>query len=957
MTDVVVTDVEVLVELDEDVDVEVLVDVEDDVDVVLEVLVLVDVEEVVVGSASHRHSDADPTAPHAPGHASSPPAVPGSHSSPADASTVPSPQTERDARSASARTRFARSVPLSSLQAGAAMRAFRRTLASVPHAAHCAWTVVKRAFPRMTARVVPHAPSVAMPSLARTTASTEPAAPPRTTLPAARRKRPPAQGVTRAAWSAPAKARRPTATSVHATNLRHLTIPPPPRRSTEISSLRTTRRRLKPRLRVVSRGQHRNLASRRSPRTEGTHAHPGPPDRHPHPRRRRTHAGPRRAPPLRPRAPRPEALRRGRAHCARRHRWPRRSAPPRSVTRGSTPSSDATAAMRCALPSLRARHEPPPSRPAFPAASRARRPAPSAPALDRILVLELSPDLDMEEIAREYAGQPGVVWAEPERIVRGDLRPQRSLLRELGRRGASRFATSGASSDISAPGGVGRDARRRRRRRRHRHRRRRDAPRHRGQHLDEPGRDPRQRRRRRRQRLRRRRARLGLRPNDDNDPFDDHGHGTHVAGHDRGRRRQRPRDHRASPSKRGSWRVKGLGGGGSGTTTDLAEAILYAADNGADVINASWGGFGFDRARSHDAIAAAHAAGVVFVAAAGNATATTPATSSRRRLRTPITVAAFDHIDQIAVLLELRPARSTSPRPAAATWPRRRPVHPARSSRCARAARDDRSCTSTVGHHLHAPRGDQHGGAARGRRRGARPVRAPRATPPSRCARRCARRPTTSDAPGLRPRLRLRADQRRARRPPERRARRRASRAPRRASSRRGSLTVTGTAAGPGFASYALEYGVGSAPHDLAADQRHGHDAGHVGRPRDLRRNRRPRRQLRPPAPREHDGRHLVRGPGAHRDRPRRARLPRPRGRRRCGRRHDRDPRDGGRLRLPPLRGRVPDDRPRPDRSRRGPRRASRWRAAAPCPCRTGSSRRSTRRRFPNRATSTSASP
>src|SRR5262249_14109214 len=46
-------------------------------------------------------------------------------------------------------------------------------------------------------------------------------------------------------------------------------------------------------------------------------------------------------------------------------------------------------------------------------------------------------------------------------------------------------------------------------------------------------------------------------------------------------------------------------------------AIEYAVDNGADVINASWGGQGFSQLFA-DAIADAHAAGVVFVAAAGN---------------------------------------------------------------------------------------------------------------------------------------------------------------------------------------------------------------------------------------------------------------------------------------------------------------------------------------------------
>ena len=36
-----------------------------------------------------------------------------------------------------------------------------------------------------------------------------------------------------------------------------------------------------------------------------------------------------------------------------------------------------------------------------------------------------------------------------------------------------------------------------------------------------------------------------------------------------------------------------LGVDGSGSTSDAADAIRYAVDNGAKIINASWGGSGF----------------------------------------------------------------------------------------------------------------------------------------------------------------------------------------------------------------------------------------------------------------------------------------------------------------------------------------------------------------------------
>jgi thermitase len=69
--------------------------------------------------------------------------------------------------------------------------------------------------------------------------------------------------------------------------------------------------------------------------------------------------------------------------------------------------------------------------------------------------------------------------------------------------------------------------------------------------------------------------------------------------------------------------VRGLNAQGYGWDSDLAKAVLYAAQNGADVINASWAGFSFNLVTGmqsvlRDAVDTATSRGVVVVAAAGN---------------------------------------------------------------------------------------------------------------------------------------------------------------------------------------------------------------------------------------------------------------------------------------------------------------------------------------------------
>ena len=134
--------------------------------------------------------------------------------------------------------------------------------------------------------------------------------------------------------------------------------------------------------------------------------------------------------------------------------------------------------------------------------------------------------------------------------------------------------------------------------------------------------------------------------NDDNDPFDDHGHGTHVAG---------------TIGASGSngvgiagvnWNVqimplKFIGANGQGTADDAVRAILYATRMGAVASNNSWGGEEFSQALE-DAIADADAHGSLFVAAAGNSaknTDTTPDYPSGFDLPNVLTVGATDQND------------------------------------------------------------------------------------------------------------------------------------------------------------------------------------------------------------------------------------------------------------------------------------------------------------------------
>ncbi len=104
--------------------------------------------------------------------------------------------------------------------------------------------------------------------------------------------------------------------------------------------------------------------------------------------------------------------------------------------------------------------------------------------------------------------------------------------------------------------------------------------------------------------------------NDDAHANDDHGHGTHVAG----------TIAQATDNGEGVagvafdatlMPVKVLDHFGSGNTADIADAIRWAADHGAKVLNLSLGGGGYS-AVMEQAVAYARAKGAVVVCAAGN---------------------------------------------------------------------------------------------------------------------------------------------------------------------------------------------------------------------------------------------------------------------------------------------------------------------------------------------------
>lgn len=135
---------------------------------------------------------------------------------------------------------------------------------------------------------------------------------------------------------------------------------------------------------------------------------------------------------------------------------------------------------------------------------------------------------------------------------------------------------------------------------------------------------------------------------DSGNPMDDNNHGSHCAG-----------TIGATANDGGqivgvAWNVKlmalkFLSASGSGTTSDAIKCMDYGVAMGAHILSNSWGGGGYSQAL-RDSIADASAAGVLFVAAAGNASSNNDVTQNYPSNYDPANVVAVAAVDRTGAL-------------------------------------------------------------------------------------------------------------------------------------------------------------------------------------------------------------------------------------------------------------------------------------------------------------------
>ena len=128
----------------------------------------------------------------------------------------------------------------------------------------------------------------------------------------------------------------------------------------------------------------------------------------------------------------------------------------------------------------------------------------------------------------------------------------------------------------------------------------------------------------------------------DNDVIadDGHGHGTHVAGTIAGNNNDQIGISGVAPDAQ-IMPIRVLDNRGNGSIANVIEGIIWATDNGADVLNLSLGGGGYSQAMA-DAIAYASSNNAVVVMAAGNSGGLSPDYPAVHAINHGIAVGALD---------------------------------------------------------------------------------------------------------------------------------------------------------------------------------------------------------------------------------------------------------------------------------------------------------------------------